>query len=59
MNSEFTEFSFGFAATHELILENSGNVFAAPEFPSLILSCLSWNCAVSRRHETYCATQTT
>jgi hypothetical protein len=36
MNSEFTEFSFGFAVTHELILENSGNVFAAPEFPSLI-----------------------
>lgn len=36
MNSEFTEFSYGFAVTHELILQNSGNVVAAPEFPSLI-----------------------
>jgi hypothetical protein len=34
--SEFTEFSYGFAVTHELILQNSGNVVAAPEFPSLI-----------------------
>jgi hypothetical protein len=34
--SEFTEFSYGFAITHELILQNSGNVVAAPEFPSLI-----------------------
>jgi hypothetical protein len=30
------EFSYGFAVTHELILQNSGNVVAAPEFPSLI-----------------------
>ena len=36
MISEFTEFSYGFAVTHELILQNSGNVVAAPEFPSLI-----------------------
>lgn len=36
MNSEFTEFSYGFAVTHELVLQNSGNVAAAPEFPSLI-----------------------
>jgi hypothetical protein len=34
--SEFTEFSYGFAVTHELILQNSGNAVAAPEFPSLI-----------------------
>lgn len=36
MISEFTEFSYGFAVTHEFILQNSGNVVAAPEFPSLI-----------------------
>jgi hypothetical protein len=36
MISEFTEFSYGFAVTHELVLLNSGNVVAAPEFPSLI-----------------------
>jgi hypothetical protein len=36
MISEFTEFSYGFAVTHELVLLNSGNVLAAPEFPSLI-----------------------
>lgn len=36
MISEFTEFSYGFAVTYELVLENSGSVFAAPEFPSLI-----------------------
>jgi hypothetical protein len=36
MISEFTEFSYGFAVTHELVLLNAGNVFAAPEFPSLI-----------------------
>lgn len=36
MISEFTEFSYGFAVTHEFVLLNSGNVFAAPEFPSLI-----------------------
>jgi hypothetical protein len=36
MISEFTEFSYGFAITHELVLQNSGSVFAAPEFPSLI-----------------------
>ena len=36
MDSEFTEFSYGFAVTHELVLQGSGNIFAAPEFPSLI-----------------------
>jgi hypothetical protein len=36
MLSEFTEFSYGFAVTHELVLANSGSIFAAPEFPSLI-----------------------
>ena len=33
---EFTGFSYGFAVTHELILQYSGNVVAAPEFSSLV-----------------------
>jgi hypothetical protein len=36
LDSEFTEFSYGFAVTHELVLQNAGSVYAAPEFPSLI-----------------------
>jgi hypothetical protein len=36
MEAEFSESSFGFALTYEIISQNPGAIVAAPQFPSLI-----------------------
>jgi hypothetical protein len=36
VHAQFSEFSYGFAVTHELVARSAGRIVAAPELPSLI-----------------------